>query len=63
MNNVNNVNNALKSKTYNVNEARTKSEQREHCLKSKTYRGVRLVCLVDVVQTRLAQLAQLSGAD
>jgi len=30
MNNVNNVNNALKSMAYTMNEARTKSEQHEH---------------------------------
>lgn len=30
MNNVNNVNNALKSKTYDVNAVKTKSEHHEH---------------------------------
>ncbi len=30
MNNVNNVNNALKSMAYTMNEARTKSEHHEH---------------------------------
>ena len=32
MNNVNNVNNALKSRTYNVNKVRTTSEQSEQRL-------------------------------